>query len=360
MHDLERIEREFSWGKGRERAEASALREEAVGSARLAGAAADPTEANEMLREGREAVDEDSVMIRACHRTLQQLPSLAGTPLTQAGLFELHRELLEGLPDGGGGAGRFRRESDPIHVPEGSEGVYRPPAAAELPARLGRMLDFANGNTPGFFVPPFIRAVVLHFWVAHDRPFPDGNGRAGRALFHWAMLRQGYPRILLLPLSPLLLEDEQRYRDTFLQTETDGNDLTYFVLHQAMVLQAACRRRRERDRLKEERLGETGRRWRGFATLNSRQQALIDHALRCPEARYIIAGHQRSHGVTHQTARDDLFDLVSRSLLTVTREHRVYQFRTAPDLPDRLRSGARPRPAPPRFEPEETLPTSLL
>jgi hypothetical protein len=68
------------------------------------------------------------------------------------------------------------------------------------------------------------------------------------------------------------------------------------------------------------------------------------HALCTPDARYVIAGHQHSHGVTHQTARDDLFDLARRELLTVGKAGRRYFFRAPADLSQRLQAtGARRR-----------------
>jgi Fic family protein len=357
---LERLEREFGGVTGWEPVYAKALREEAVGSAMLAGGTTNPTEANEMLREDREAGDEGSRMIRACHRVLQGLPAMAGAPLTQERLFEIQRQLLDGMPGAEDAAGRFRGDSDPVRMPQSAGGADRLSAPAGHPDRMEKVLAFANGLTPAFPLPALIRAIVLHFWVAHNRPFPEANGRAARALFYWTMLHEGYASIRFLAISPLLLQEGQRYADTFLQTETDGNDLTYFVLHQAATVRAAGVRWRERVRGKLERLREAGRRWRGFSTLNARQQALVDHALRRPQTRYIITGHQRSHGITHQTARDDLFDLVNRNLLEVTRERRVYHFRAVPDLADRLQSASLPRPGPSRSEPEEMLPTSLL
>lgn len=54
------------------------------------------------------------------------------------------------------------------------------------------MCDFANGSNSGEFIPPAVRATVLHFWLAYDHPFVDGNGRTARALFYWLMARQGY------------------------------------------------------------------------------------------------------------------------------------------------------------------------
>ena len=37
-----------------------------------------------------------------------------------------------------------------------------------------------------------VRAILVHFWLAYDHPFVDGNGRTARALFYWVMAREGY------------------------------------------------------------------------------------------------------------------------------------------------------------------------
>jgi Fic family protein len=61
---------------------------------------------------------------------------------------------------------------------------HTPPPAAELPARLEAMCDFANSKTPDTFIHPVVRGIFLHFWLAYDHPFVDGNGRTARALFY--------------------------------------------------------------------------------------------------------------------------------------------------------------------------------
>jgi len=54
------------------------------------------------------------------------------------------------------------------------------------------MCAFVNGRDTEPFIHPAIRAMILHFWLAYDHPFVDGNGRTARALFYWAMLRPGH------------------------------------------------------------------------------------------------------------------------------------------------------------------------
>ncbi len=334
---------------------------ESVASARLAGADADLETGRELLRTGRPPRDANERMLCNLHQALQLVRGWRAEPLTPARVLELHRCVTAGTLVKTDAAGRLRRDGERPSVPMADAApAYEPPPAAELPARLGLLCAFANGQTPGGFVHPVVRAIVLHFWLAYDRPFWDGNGRTARLLFYWAMLRQGYAIFDFVSLSSLLVQAPARYLVSFLETETDDNDLTYFLSHETEILGAARQALRDRVGRKTDGLREMGRRWRGFAQLNLRQQALIARALRQPDARYVISRHQHSHGVTHQTARDDLFDLVRRELLTVIRERRVYLFRAAAGLAGKIQSVTSRRRAPRPAATDEALPTNLL
>jgi Fic family protein len=340
---------------------ASAVLREAISSAQLAGAAASFEVAREMLRTGRPPRDADERIIWNQYLAMQELRGWRNGLLTPERVLELHQCLTTGTLAHPDAPGRLRRADERPSVPM-VEAVpaYEPPPAAELPARLSSMCAFANGQEPAWFVHPVVRAIVLHFWLAYDRPFVDGNGRTARMLFYWAMLRQGYALFDFVSISSLLQQAPARYFLSFLETETDDNDLTYFILQQAEVLDAARQALCERVVRKTDDLRETGRRCQGFTQLNQRQQALVAHALRQPDSRYVISRHQHSHGVTHQTARDDLFDLVRRDLLTVTRERRIYIFRAAADLPGKIQTVTSRRRAPRAAATDEVLPTNLL
>jgi Fic family protein len=295
------------------------------------------------------------------HRALQTVKEFGDRALTPAMVQELHRHLTEGTLDDAGAAGRLRSKGEGSPV-IGEDGVIRhnPPPAGELPERLEAMCAFANAQTPAYFLHPVIRAMILHFWLAHDRPFVDGNGRAARGLFLWALLRQGYRLAAFLVISAVLRRAPARYARAFEQTETDDNDLTYFLLHQAEVLRTAESELRQDVARTAQEVASAEKRLRGFAELNARQQALMVHALRRPETCYRIVHHQRSHGVTHQTARDDLFDLARRDLLTVGKEGRVYVFHAPADLAQRLQAQGRRRRGRKETVSAGELPTALL
>ncbi len=314
----------------RQQAAASALWKEAVGSARLAGISVPEGSAGELLRAGRPSRDPEQRQTHNLHAALQKIADWRDRDLSPELVLELHRIILGGTPVRNDAAGRLRREGEASAAVDALGVAGRElPTADDLPRRLESMCAFANGQPAHEFIHPLIRAAVLHFWLAHDGPFVDGNGRVARALFRWVLLRHGYGQVDLLPVSAALAQAPAQYALSIRRSETDENDLTYFVLHQAAAVETAELAMRERTRREADSRREAGRKLRSFAELNSRQQALIAHALRHPKTTYVIAGHQRSHGVTHQTARDDLFDLVRRGLLAVSREGRIYRFRAA-------------------------------
>jgi Fic family protein len=336
----------------------SSLIQESITSSQLEGAATTRAEAKEMLRTGRPPRDKSERMILNNYLTMRRIRELQDTALTPEVVFDLHRRVTEETLDRGDAAGRFRRADENVRVEDDVEGTvfHQPPPARELPVRLEKMCAFANGDTPNFFIHPVIRAIILHFWLAYDHPFVDGNGRTARALFYWSMLRQKYRLFEFISISQILLRSPKRYAEAFLHTETDENDLTYFILHQSKVIQEAIRALHDYVARKTGELRSAETRLHGLKGLNHRQQALLAHALRVPRARYVIAGHQRTHSVTHQTARDDLFNLVERGLLIVDKEGRIYVFHAPADLGDKLTKLAEATRPPAAQDPNLTLP----
>jgi len=137
-------------------------------------------------------------------------------------------------------AGRLRPPDKEVVVDDAYGTVFHvPPPGEELPQRLEELCRFANGETPKAFIHPVVRAIALHFWLAYDHPFCDGNGRTARALFYWAMLHQGYWLFEFISISSVINKARGQYERSFLLSESDDNDLTYFLLAQVKVIQQA-------------------------------------------------------------------------------------------------------------------------
>lgn len=314
----------------------SSLIEEAIKSSQLEGASTTVDVAKQMLRTGREPTDRSEQMIVNNYTAMRHIRGYVGQPLSRELVFDIHRILTENTLDDPGKAGCFRTEEDAIQVEDGVGTVLHiPPPATELPERLDAMCAFANDASAEVFVHPVVRALILHFWLGYDHPFVDGNGRTGRALFYWSMLSQGYWLTEYLSISRVLKKAPAQYARSFLYTETDDNDLTYFLAYHLRVVRHSIDQLRDYLDRKAQEIQRVEALLKD-AKLNHRQLALLGHALRHPGARYTIESHRSSHGVVYQTARTDLLELVDKGLLSQWKRGRSYQFSAPPDLAARL------------------------
>jgi Fic family protein len=346
---LQQIDRDASGGllfpeeavsrEHRNRYVVSSLVEEAITSSQLEGAATTRRVAKEMIRSGRAPLDKDERMILNNYHAMQWIRTRTDQPLTPGMVLDLHRLLGEGALDAGEpGVLRGPDPNDEFGVWSNGQRLYRPPDSAELPERLERMCAFANGEGGGTFIHPVLKAVTLHFWLAYDHPFEDGNGRTARALFYWYLLREGYWLFEFVSISRVLKKSYARYARAYLYTESDDNDLTYFflfhldVIHQSIGEVQDYLRRKVREMQQAKALLQPG------AGLNHRQLALLRHAMRHPGQQYTIASHRTSHAVTNETARTDLVALADRGLLVRERRSRKFVFSAPHDLDGRLQT----------------------
>ncbi len=315
----------------------SSLVQEAITSSQLEGAATTRVVAKEMIRTGRPPRDKSEQMILNNFRTMQQIGKLKEEPLTKQIILDLHRIATEKTLDEESAAGRFRTTNERVVVADMYNEVFHtPPPVVQLEERMAAMCDFANGKTPDEFIHPVLRSIALHFWLAYDHPFIDGNGRVARALFYWSMLRYNYWLFEFISISQIILKAPIKYARAFLYTETDDNDLTYFILQQLDVIRRAMKELHDYIERKTVALRTLESRLHGLIVLNHRQQALISHALRHPHQRYTFKSHQMSHNVVYQTARTDVLDLESRHLLVSRKIGRTWYFTPAHDLEERL------------------------
>jgi len=314
------------------------LMEEAITSSQLEGAATTRVVAKELIRSGRAPRDVGERMILNNFKTMEHVRSVQAQQLSPELVFHLHNLVTEGtLEDGAGG--RFRNDQEYRVVGDDfGEVFHEPPPAQELSARMEAMCNFANAKTPAYFIHPAIRAVILHFWLAYDHPFVDGNGRTARALFYWAMLHRGYWLFEFISISQIIRKAPVKYGKSFLHSETDGNDLTYFIVAQFEIIRRAINELHLYIERKTTELRDAELHLKGLDSLNYRQVELVRHALKHPGQRYTIRGHQMSHQVAYQTARTDLLGLATRGILEKRTRGKQQEFLAPSDIGDRLKN----------------------
>lgn len=160
------------------------------------------------------------------------------------------------------------------------------------------------------------------------------------------MWRRPSPPPRRQPLTPDAGETEKpglasapaAYARAFLYTETDENDLTYFILHQLGIILRAVDALETYIKHKSEETGQLDRYLRNSDDYNHRQKALLAHALKHPSAVYSIESHQRSHNIAYATAWADLLKLVELGILRQSKVGRAMRFGPVANL-ERILSG---------------------
>lgn len=86
------------------------------------------------------------------------------------------------------------------------EAAHVPPPPEEVRGLLEDLVQYMGGATHS----PIVQAALVHAQFETIHPFPDGNGRVGRALIHTVLTRRGLTSAAILPVSLVLatLQDE--------------------------------------------------------------------------------------------------------------------------------------------------------
>lgn len=313
----------------------SSLMDEAIASSQLEGAATTHKIAKEMLRSGRKARTHGEKMILNNWRTMQYIRENRNMTLTEETLCKIQRLITKDTLEDPDDSGRFRTTDD-IIVEYRGETVHVPPKAAALPMRLKNLCDFVNNDDPEKWIHPIIKAAMIHFWIAYDHPFPDGNGRTARALLYWYLLSKGYFLFEFLSISQYFVRAPGQYVRAYLRTETDDCDLTYFLLHNLKAIRRAIGQLQEYIIRKRAEMRDANLLLKRFKGINIRQKALIHHAIRHPEAIYTFLSHKHSHGISYETARKDLMQISKKGFLKKKKQGKEFIFFPSERMQDKL------------------------
>ena len=290
--------------------------EEAITSSQLEGANTTTLVARNMLETGRKPRTESEQMIVGNARLMAEISDHLDEPLTISLIQHFHAVGMEGIDDEKYTPGRFRTTDDIVIADYDGNIVHQPPSAEHIKERLQHVCDWINANGSDY-VHPLIRASILHFMIAHEHPFRDGNGRTSRALFYWYMLKSGYEAFRFISISSFLYAAPVKYAHSYQYTETDGMDLTYFLEYQGRIIrrgldkfythiEAIMKRRALVDRM----LFESG----ALSRLTQRQVTLVNIMLADPGKSVTAAQVSEKMGVSDNTARNDLRALVREGI----------------------------------------------
>ena len=317
------------------------LIEEAISSSQLEGADTTRKVAKEMIRQDRDPRTRSEQMIFNNYNAMKFISEYKNERLNVPMIFELHKIITKKTLDSPEDAGKFRSREDQIQIIDRLQQniLFVPPPADELNERMEAFCDFINSEE-NYFIHPIIKAIIIHFMLAYIHPFVDGNGRTSRALFYWFLARKGYWLMEFISISSIIQKSRSDYERSFLYTETDENDLTYFICNQINVINKAVEQLYlylENKNQEKQKLKILLRKSTVKIQLNPRQMALLRHALANPRFTYKIRDYQRSHNVTYQTARHDLLDMTQKKLLDQGKLGREFIYIVPDNLRQRLK-----------------------
>jgi len=314
----------------------SSIMEEAIASSQMEGAATTRKVAKDMLRKSERPRNKGQQMILNNYTTINYIKEHSKKELSIDQLLEIHRLMTIKTLDNEAESGCFRKNND-ILVMDGITGeiAHNPPSHEELETLLRELVIFFNKNE-GPFIHPIVKAIIVHFMLSFFHPFVDGNGRTARSLFYWYMMKQGYWLIEFMSLSRIIYKTKKSYEKSFLYTEYDDNDLTYFILYNLRAMKKAF----EELKVYLKRKSEENKSVILLTTIkgiNQRQAQLIQIIQEKPDVCFTVKEVENRFSVGNQTARTDLYGLVEMGYLSdIHLNKRKLAFIKSPDFDSKI------------------------
>jgi Fic family protein len=303
--------------------------EEAIASSQLEGAHTSRKAAKRILLEGKKPRNKDEKMIVNNYQAMKRIEmELKDKKLDEETIFSLHRTITKEVLDKSE-VGRYRKDKDDIVVASNiDDEIYHiPPKEKFVKKEIKRLISYANDDRDSQeFIHPVIKAIIIHFWFAYLHPFTDGNGRLARALFYWSLLKDGYWTFSYLPLSRIIKNSPAKYRDAFIYSEQDDNDLNYFIDYNISKIKQAMNDFEVYVNKKWKENAEMANIARDNYQLNDRQIQLLKYYYKNRNVSTSITTHSKVYEISRLTAMKDLQKLKQLGFLSSKKSGRVVYY----------------------------------
>ncbi|HET8779089.1 MAG TPA: Fic family protein [Agromyces sp.] len=196
--------------------------------------------------------------------------------------------------------------------------AFVPPHHERVPRLMSDLIEFAHRTD----IPALVQAAIAHAQFETIHPFPDGNGRTGRALLQGMLRAAGVTQNVAVPVSAGLLSDLDGYFDAL--TRYREGDPVPIV---ATVAQAAFSAITNGRSLVQE-IQAASSRWRGEVTARSDSSVfrLMEHLLRQPVVNTkSVAEALEISQVAAQTSIDQLVDVGVLTKIAGGARYRIWQ-----------------------------------
>ncbi|WP_454059257.1 Fic family protein [Elizabethkingia ursingii] len=292
----------------------SSLIEESISSSQMEGANTTRKQAKEMIQQENKPRTKSEQMIMNNYITMQHIIHIKDQELSVEKLLEIHRLIAKKTLDNQEEEGKFRT-SDDIFVANIIKGeiIHQPPPHSELQDLIKDLIIFFNTDTKDF-IHPVVKACIIHFMIGWIHPFTDGNGRTARALFYWHMLKNGYWLTEYLSISRIIKDTKNQYEKAFLYTESDDNDLGYFITYHLKTMVKAYNALKEYISKKQREVIQAAK-FMKIAGVNDRMAQIMKIVYDDSDRVLTSKEIENRFNISNFTARTDLKSLVKLGFL---------------------------------------------
>lgn len=309
------------------------LMEEAVFSSAIEGAFSTVKRLKEMVDKKQSPRDINDRMVLNNYRAMQLILKEKHRELSIDFILELQKVVTQDTLDEDDHAfsGRFR--DDMVYIKNKRDQIiYTPPPAGLVLPAMEKMVGWVNRRSEDGFVHPIIRASFMHHYFVHIHPFFDGNGRTGRALFYFDLIKNEYEFFKYFSISVAVQKAKGKYYKAIRDSEIHEGDFTYFLLYMAETILESIHLVKARighhyqKEFVAERLNKEG------ILLNSRQEKFVKRFFVMDHRVITIKKYQQWFKVVYETARRDLEDLHQKKILARSKQGKAYVYRPNNDF----------------------------
>lgn len=314
----------------------NAITEEAISTSQLEWALTSSKDARDMIQKWRKAITKDEKMILNSYKAMNFIKTddFLSQKISLSLLLELQSILTKDTLEKKEQEWRFRKDSDEIVIQNSQwTKIYHvPPNENILEKELNNFLIYAN-DEDWKFTHPFIKATILHFWIWYLHPFCDWNWRTARAIFYWYLLKKWYWGFSYIPISSIIKNSKTSYKDAYIYSEQDNNDLTYFLVYIANKTKLAFvefeKYVTEKRKNQKEIFNELS-----YLLLNDRQNKLLSYFLENPKSYTNNSIHKNYYGIAIDTAKRDLEELIKKWFLKKEKQWKYVNYYPLENLKD--------------------------
>lgn len=302
----------------------SSMIEEAISSSQMEGASTTRKKAKEMIQQEKKPKNKSEQMIMNNYITMKHIITHKDEDISPEKLLYIHKLVSNTTLDDSQDEGQFR-DNDDVHVVNhvNNEIVHTPPLKGQLKILIQELCDFFNKDE-GAFIHPIIKGCIIHFMIGWIHPFTDGNGRTARAVFYWYMLKKGYWLTEYLSISRIIQDTKSQYEKAYLYSETDDNDLGYFITYHIKTMEKAYSALKEYISRKQQEVFQAAK-FMKIPNVNDRMAQILKILHDDSDRVLTIKEIESRFNISNFTARSDLKGLVQLGFLDIIQVNKKKQ-----------------------------------